>query len=192
VGPGQPLFEIGVYRLSPDDWYAELESRITQREQEFTETAWPFLGRQPSAEEHDRFRCTANEWARGIERVYGGWQYNETVGWVRLYWDGPGPVVKGYLWHVGYKKVNSGPRRRFQRGFIPFPFIYGEAVNNKVLEEWFDDRQTDREIYKQLRQGLVQIVARDGELPGRHLDLSMFDAVGPTVRWQGLIVASDS
>ncbi|HSH61668.1 MAG TPA: hypothetical protein VK988_18875 [Acidimicrobiales bacterium] len=41
-------------------------------------------------------RLRANTWARYVERPYG-WQYNEVLAWVRLLWDGPGPVFKGYL-----------------------------------------------------------------------------------------------
>ena len=181
---------MAIYRLSRQIWQTELEGRIGRREQEFTELYWPFTEqRPPTAEGQAQFRRTANAWARGVERVYGGWTYNEVVGWVHLYWNGPGPVVKGYLWQVGHKSVDSRPRRRFQRGFIPFPFIYGEAANNKVLEEWFNETQTDSAIYEQLRDALMQIVGSDGELPGRHLDLSIFDVVAPKIRWRDVLFA---
>jgi hypothetical protein len=175
------IFEVAVYRVAPDAWAADTTRRVEAREEAYL-AAWFDYGKEPSANN----RMRANSIARYIERPYG-WQYNEVIGWVRLLWDGPGPVIKGYLWQVGKKTVEGGEaRRRYQRGFIPFPFVYGEPIY-KVVEEWFDASQTDSEIYEQLRAGLMRIVDRNGDLPGRHIDLRIFDAVAPYLRWHELL-----
>lgn len=124
--------------------------------------------------------------ARAIEQPYA-WQYNEIVGWVRLRWDGPGPVVKGYLFPV----ATWGPgglreKRHFRRGFKAFPFDYGDPTW-KVLEEWFDASDSDADIYERLRDALLAITAEDRYLRRRHVDLRTFDAVAPHVRWRELI-----
>ncbi len=140
------------------------------------------IGKEPTRT--DRIR--ANSFARYVERPYG-WQYNEIIGWVRLLWDGPGPVIKGYLWQVGKKTLDGGEaRHRYQRGFIPFPFVYGKPLY-KVLEEWFDSTQTDLQVYEQLRAGLLRIVDRNGALPRRHIDPEVFDTLAPQVRWRRLL-----
>ena len=34
------------------------------------------------------------------------------IAWVRLRWDGPGPVSKGYLWQVGRETIGGLPEVR--------------------------------------------------------------------------------
>lgn len=179
------VFEVAVYRVAPDVWAADSAERVEATERDHI-AVWLDRGKTPTAE--DKMR--ANMYARYAERPYG-WQYNEVVGWIRLLWDGPGPVVKGYLWQVGKKTLRGGePRRRYQRGFIPFPFVDGEP-QRKVLEEWLSPGLTDGEIRAQLRRALLQIVAPDGDLPRRYIDLSVFDALAPYVRWRALLKLED-
>ena len=173
------VFEVPIYRVEPQAWKADIFKRVQAKEEALAVQL--FDGREPTEEERDR---TSNS-ARYAVYAYG-WQYNEVVGWVRLLWDGPGPVIKGYLWRVG-KKTFAGwePRARYQRGFKPFPFFGGEAY--KVLEVWARDDDKDEKIYERLREQLVAVVLPAGELPRRHIDLSIFDVIGPLVRWRQLL-----
>jgi len=175
------VFELAVYRVDRGAWERDASLRIEAREKASLTTLLD-LGKEPSA--HDRSRV--KELALHVECPYD-WQYNEVIGWIRLMWDGPSPVIKGYLWQVGKKTLQGGAsRRRYQRGFIPFPFVYGEPLF-KVLEEWFDRGQTDLQIYEQLRTGLIRVVGATGYLPRRHLDLRVFDALAPHVRWRAML-----
>lgn len=83
------------------------------------------------------------------------------IAWVRLRWDGPGPVSKGYLWQVGRETIGGLPevRARYRRGFTPFPFVFGDPLY-KVLEEWFVDSESDHEIYQQIREGVARTVPK--------------------------------
>lgn len=173
------VFDVPVYRVAPEAWEADALKRV--RAKEVALAVQLFDGREPAEEE----RARTSTWARYAEYPYG-WRYNEVVGSVRLLSDGPGPVVKGYLWRVG-KKTFGGwkPLARYQRGFKPFPFFGGEAY--KVLEVWASDGDKDEEIYDRLRGQLVAVVLPEGELPRRHIDLSVFDVIGPLVRWRQLL-----
>lgn len=135
-----------------------------------------------SAAEQERLRMQASY----VERPYG-WQYNEVIGWVRLRWDGPGPVLKGYAWEVGEPGEGMGwkPRRSFRRGFTPFPFGGGDPIH-KVLEIWFE-METDDQIYDGIRRALLGLTDRGEHFHRRHLDLSIFDVVGPQIRWRELM-----
>jgi hypothetical protein len=173
----KPLFEIALYRLDWESWTADVRRRISARVEASLSGYF-----EPS--EADRAHEAAlAEW---YERPYS-WQYNEVVGWIRLLWDGPGPVVKGYLFSVGVVAAGGlREQRRFQRGFVAFPFVYGYP-SWKVLEQWFDSTDTDSEIYEKLRETLCHITSGRDSLSKRHLDLGAFDALGPYIRWRHLI-----
>jgi hypothetical protein len=117
-----------------------------------------------------------------------GWDYNEIVGWVRLVWDGPGSVIKGYLWQVGETQLgHHRARRRIARGFKPYPFVFGEVANNKVVEVWAASSDSNADLFARLRDQLLRITGRGGELPGRHVDLRIFDSLGPRLPWRALV-----
>lgn len=175
------LFEIPVYRITEDAWVEDVSARTAQ---------WAEADLQRRADHGlpitDHTRHEAEMWARYAERVYG-WRYNEVIGWVGVLWDGPGPAIKGYLWQVGKPTLIAWePRRRYQRGFHPFPF-FGGVPTNKLFELWVHHDDSDSAVYHRLREELANVVARDGDLPRRHIDLSAFDTTGPHVRWRHLL-----
>lgn len=132
------LFELPIYRISEDDWLADISARIGRRVN-IAMQQYLGSGHEPidADREHARF------FAAQIERP-NGWDYNETVGWVKLKHDGLSPLIKGYLWLVGRTdRRDDRPRTQFRRGFTPFPFRY----EGKVLECWFSDDQSNSEIF---------------------------------------------
>jgi hypothetical protein len=182
------VFEIAVYRIGPEAWEKDVATRIEARDQAARVGAERAgLPVTPLADDGTNSEIHPDPFTLWIERPYD-WQYNEIIGWVRLLWDGPGPVVKGYLWQVGKATIGGGgeARHSYRRGFIPHPFIYGEPLY-KVLEEWFDEEQSDKEIFQQLRTGLLNIVGKNGSLPRRYIDVDIYDSVGPHIRWRELL-----
>ena len=180
--PERDLFEIAIYRVAEDDWSRDLRERLERRREALL---------RPMAEKgmpiHEKDRIWADSLARHAEKVYG-WNYNEVIAWVRVIWDGPGPVIKGYMWQVANPHADESKvfRKQYRRGFTPFPFLGGMPVY-KVMENWVLDDQTDSEILQDVREGLVTIVGPEGPLPGRHIDLRAFDGVGPLLRWRRLV-----
>ena len=166
------LFEIAIYRVDPVAWEADTSARLARR--------MPPAGRTKGVNEPS----APDAFAMRAERPYE-WQYNEIIAWVRLRTDGPGRVVKAYCYEVA-SRVGWGeltPRTRYQRGFKPFPFAYGDPFA-KVFELWIEDDWTDQQIYASLVQKFKELVAKAGWFPGRYLDLRAFEAVGPYVRWR--------
>jgi len=137
----------------------------------------------PTAADRQRADQQA-QWTEGRQ----AWGYNEVVAWVSLLHDGPGRVIKGYASVVGKNTFDglNRPRSRYQRGFKPYPFVWGYPMM-KVLEEWFDKRLTDTAIHEQLRTALLQVTLEDGVLKRRHVDLTAFDQIAPHVRWNDLM-----
>jgi hypothetical protein len=179
------MFEVPVYRVTPDAWQKDATERIRRYAeadvQRRADCGLPVT-------DHDRLR--ADMWARYAERVYC-WRYNEVIAWVGLLWDGPGPVIKAYLWQVGKPTPEAWePKRRYQRGFHPFPF-FGGVPANRAFEVWAHRDDSDYAIYERLRDRLSDIVAARGDLPRRHIDLTAFDRIGPHVRWRRLVGLDD-
>lgn len=91
---GKLLFELPVYRVSPDRWHRE------------------------KGEVADRFRrmYEIDDDLPGIKWAVHGevpFQYNQAIGWLRVIWDGPGPAIKAYAYRMR--------GRRFGQDFKPRP-----------------------------------------------------------------------
>jgi hypothetical protein len=179
----ETLFEIAIYRIDQESWSRTAQERIEISVQA-TLDSWSRSGIEPDADARKR----AERMARFAERPVE-WEYNEIISWVRLVWDGPGPVIKGYAWQVGHSGYDGSfaPRKRYQRGFKPHPFVGGDPFM-KVIENWFNDDLSNHEIYDRLRGSLIELVAlKGGDFPGRFIDLQSFDTLGPYIDWRTLI-----
>ena len=81
------LFEIAIYRVDKESWSQSAQGRID-------------AGVRKALDEWSRFVIEADADARKrAERMVRfnerpvEWEYNEVMAWLRLVWDGPGPVV---------------------------------------------------------------------------------------------------
>ena len=93
------LFEIPVYRVSPDDWLEEVERFAAKARAAYLRQV-P-VGQEPnprSVEHFERMLLASN----GYNVPY---EYNQVVGWVRVEWDGPGPFIKAYAYKIPQKSV---------------------------------------------------------------------------------------
>jgi hypothetical protein len=178
----ETLFEIAIYRVDPESWTRSAFERIEERKQTYLE------GLIRSGFDIDTWTIEqAERMIRFNERPVD-WEYNEVIAWLRLVWDGPGPVIKAYSWQVGHARFDGSIkfRSRYQRGFKPYPFVGGDPVH-KVFEDWFHQRQPNREIFEQLRESVTYVVGPKGDFPGRYIDLQSFDTVGPHVNWRAIM-----
>ena len=165
----QYLFEIGVYRLSLDAWLEERERERSQAVRRMTTQGATERSAEAAASWGVRYQC---------------WEYNQIVGWIRLLWDGPGPVVKAYLWQVGVSAHRA--QRRFDHRFRPFPFLSGNP-SHKLFEEWFDRDTPDADIYRRLLAQLRRTTKPGGDVERMHVDLEAFETVGPHTGWAAAI-----
>lgn len=115
---GRLLFEIPVYRTSPAAWRDEVDEAVQRFEQLSAHT-------DPSKKHEHALALAA------IDRGYQSPAYNQVVAWLRLVRDEPGPVVKGYAYHVS--------QRRIVRKFKPRVYNW----QGKVLEVWFTEAYSE-------------------------------------------------
>jgi hypothetical protein len=178
----ETLFEIAIYRIDPERWSRDATARIKTYKDKYLDSATRNgIVIDAWTEDH------AEKLSRFAERPFD-WDYNEVMGWLKIIWDGPGPLLKGYVWQVGHASFDGTlkVRHRYQRGFKPHPFVGGDPYF-KAIEVWFDARQSNEEIFDELREGIMHIVGPNGDFPKRHLDLRAFDNVGPFLDWRTLV-----
>lgn len=178
------FFEIAAYRLSEDDWYADIERQVAESVARSVVVDARF-GHASTDEDVRRARSLALASVRPT-----GWDYNEVVAWLRLHAVGGGHV-KGYLWQVAHRQADGSLlTARIRKGFKPYPFEFGYPVH-KVVESLYYD-EPDEEIYAALRNDLIQLTRRGEILHRRHLDLRAFDALGPVTAWRTLLGLRES
>lgn len=166
IESGQLLFEVPVYRTSPAAWHNEVNESIHRLEQSSIHT--------DPIKRHGHALELAS-----LERGYQSPAYNQVIAWLRLVWDEPGPVVKGYAYQV--------PQQRILRNFKPGRYNW----RGKVLEAWFtrDDSSTD--IAAEIREGIVDTCSMGKVFYRRHIDLEAFDSLAPHLNWRNLLGLQD-
>ena len=112
-----------------------------------------------------------------LEARFGApWQFNQIVGWARLYALGTQLRADGWL-AIGKRFVSSPVRKRIE--------FYGNLVE-------FDAREGDSSVLaSRLRAELLDAVRemRRGRL---HLDLRVFDRLAPLVDLRAIVAAASS
>lgn len=164
---GKCFYDIPVYRLPEKKYNAGMKKDIDQKmlgefEQD-RETRADFYERNP-----DRKLWIENHlWKR-----YGGaWQFNEIVGYVRLYIDGN--QILGEYWQTDAKRLVRTRRKLF---------VY--STHKIVPERELPFNGTNKDIYQEILDYLSDIRI---ELKGRLVDTSVFERIGPHVNWQAVV-----
>jgi hypothetical protein len=114
---------------------------------------------------------------RALESVIaesgGVWQFNQIVGWLRLFVEGR--TIGCHIWRIDAKRI--GRRMRNKRLQL--------ATFSDVLGAWFPDGSS-KEIFDELLKRLTDIA---GEPPylNRHVDLDVFRRIGPFIDWRSIL-----
>jgi hypothetical protein len=159
---GHLLFEVPVYRISKAAWHNEVNESVQQFEQSSSHT--------DPIKRHDHALALA-----ALDRGYQSPTYNQVIAWLRLVWDGPGPVVKGYAYRV--------PQQRIVRNFKTGRFNW----RGKVLEVWFTRDDTSKEIAGEIRKSIVDTSKKGNIFYLRYIDLEAFDSLAPHLDWRNLL-----
>lgn len=162
------LFEIPIYRVSPDDWEADVSARVAHR----IEVGRQMGDSQLGAAHQQNMEALA----RRIECPFE-WRYNEIIAWLRIRWDG-GTAIKTYAWRVR--------RERYRRGFVPHPFV-DEYPLDKVTEMWVEGAIDNATLTAELRADLASLSEPAGEFAGRYVDLEIFDTIAPHLDWSSIL-----
>jgi hypothetical protein len=148
--------------MSPAAWHNEVNESVQRFERLSSHT-------DPITRHEHALRLAA------LERGYQSPAYNQVIAWLRLVWDGPGPVVKGYAYRVSQQRIvrNIKPRRFNWQG--------------KVLEAWFTRDDTSKEIAAEIRSSIVDTSNKGNIFHRRYIDLEAFDSLAPHLDWRTLL-----
>jgi hypothetical protein len=121
--------------------------------------------------EQASYATEAEAWCTAAEITHAhSWHYKEVVGWVSV--QGYHDVVKMYLWWTTATRLVRRPLHR------------QVEANGTLSEIWIRHGDEDRLIRENVRQGLIDALAADGQARGRHADLRAFDAISPHLDWR--------
>lgn len=161
----QYIFDIPVYRLTSDEFNSEIDIQIAKRIARLI--SYDSQRRPLSREIKERERHLA------IAESGGPWQFNQIIGWLRLFTEGR--TVGGHLWWANAKRLNR--RMRHKRLYL--------LTTGDVLGAWFPD-QSSKEIFEILLERLSDM-ATGRPSKNRYVDLESFRRVGPFIDWSGLL-----
>jgi hypothetical protein len=160
------LFEVPVYRTSVEKWAQLLEeTRHT--------VAVAYMRQWPQASEQSLTRHVQGYLsAVGLDAP---WLYSQVIAWVRVVWNGPGPVIKAYAHRI--------PHQRIPVNFKTDRYDY----LGKIFESWFHDDDSSNQIYSTVRSQLSKTVGTSGIFRQRFIDLEAFDTVSQHLNWRTAI-----
>lgn len=154
------FFDVPVYRLNADTYYAQKEEKI---EKELSHT-WRNFSPPAEVLENDR-----ESRERYFEEKYGSWEFNEIIGYIRLYFFGT--QVRGEYYSAEGKRVSLGRHR-----------VFKFKAWNLGVEKQIWGNPSNAEIYTAIDQYLDRC---QKELRhGRHIDRRHLDTLGPHINWR--------
>lgn len=164
------FFEIPVYRCSPEKYEEELKAIYEEIVQHFQ-----FICRD--LPEYDYTQSVQ----RSFERRYYGYEYNEVVGWIRLYIFGK--QIRGIHHFETNLEDRNVYKKRLTRGIRKKRFGESEkAFELTIDKEWESD-----EIFSELLQELERLNKTETPFPKRYFDLEQLKNAGPFINWRKLV-----
>ena len=158
------FLDVPVYRLSKDRYYNDMDEYIQKQiysgHPNHIATMKEFHRKNPDQK-------LASE--QRLRNYYGGaWDFNEIVGYIRLYFFGT--QIRGEYWGVNAKRIVKTRKKTF------------EYKTSKLAPEidlsWETDSST---IFSRILQYLEDC---SKELKGRFIDMGNLQVIGPHVDWK--------
>jgi hypothetical protein len=160
------ILELPIYRCTEEQHYAEQEDRY-ELAAEHVHAAYRALGERPEKEKV--LADHRNDWFR---REGMPWDFNQIVGWIRLYtWTGN---IRGYLFFAS-ERITKVMRRK------KFITKRGNFIKIRVFPE-----QSNEEILTTLKTTILAKVAEHTRLHRFYVDMGVLDVLGPHIDWIGL------
>ena len=161
------LFDLPIYRLSEDDYYAQRDAHVDR-----IMTENPLANTPIKPSEAVRLDPQDAAFVSHLRHKYGGpWQFNEVVGYLRL--PVLGSQVRAEHWLVCCKRVSKSRTKIIELRSLKF-----------VPETELPSRGANPDIFAAV---LRHIDACEKHLPRRFLDTSQLNLLGPHLDWRGLI-----
>lgn len=158
------FFEIPVYRTREQTFYQEREKRI----EKYLDDLVKRNGGITREQSPDTFLYAEER----LRQQYGAWNFNQAIGWIRLYILGD--QIRGEYWFIDSKQIRYNITRK--------QFFW----QGKAFELFFFPYQSSSDIYKEICDSLEQL-RLEKPFKGRFIDLSSFYNIGSFVDWRRVI-----
>ncbi len=158
------FFEIAIYRCPQEQHFAELRKR-------WDKVLWEVFGRFGNTREaarHHYERLEQHLW----EKSGGPWEYNQAVGWIRLFVLGS--QIRADYYFTAAKRITRSPGPRHFRYEL------------KAFELTFYPEDSNAHILQEIRTEFDRVM-KERPFKGRFLDIEAFDNVARYIDWRGLI-----
>jgi hypothetical protein len=158
----QYFFDLPVYRLSAEQYYAERDAYIKRI---IFRTGTP---EAPDLQQRDKASPRINAAFRNhLTEKYGGWEFNEIIAYIRLHFLGS--QIRGEYFAVDRKRI---VRTRTK----PFDYKTWKLAPAIDIEQPCGTREVLGAIQRYIQ-------ACKSELPQRFIDTSSFDKLAPHIDW---------
>ena len=159
------IFDIAVYIMDEDVYYHEMNKRVDDYlHKTFISQG---LTRQKAPEIFDYA-------ADRIRKSFGGpWEFNQVVGWVRLYAEHS--HIGAHLWWVQSKRLQRKMNKMF----------YLTTPSNLLATHFYSEDDSAKIFGDTL--SAIRGLSKDKAWRKRHVDLEAFVRVGPYINWRELL-----
>jgi hypothetical protein len=163
------IFDIGVYSVTAEKFFAGRDKKLQEHFNLLNKASLPDLPiRSPTSN---------NEFDRGVryrfESKYGGWQFTQVVGWIRLFplrWQ-----LRGEYWFVNAERIDIHMnRKKFE--------YFGKAFELTC----FTGQESSIDIFREIKEGIEKL-KDEKPFKGRFIDMEPFINIGTFVDWRKLI-----
>ncbi|KPL70083.1 hypothetical protein ADN00_18745 [Ornatilinea apprima] len=165
---GLKLFEIPIYRLSPDDFDKELERIESEFKDEITFcTSHELANLAP--EKITEFETQADYWL-SINPISRSYLYNDIIGYIQLLCDGT--RIRAEYWWINKKRILRDPKNKLFR------------YRDKLFEFYILSNSTNESISKQILKSFENI-KKDNRFKKRYFDLETVENLVYFIDWLG-------
>lgn len=162
------VFDIAIYSV-PSEKFFSIRQKKLQEHFDFLNEASSDLPKM-SPDSNDEFDRNMKN---SFNRRYGGWQFTQVVGWIRLF-----PLrkqMRGEYWFVDANRIDVHMNKRnFEYCGKAFELTY------------FTGEETSIEIFCQIKRRLEEL-KNENPFKRRYVDMETFINIGAFVNWRGLI-----
>lgn len=164
------FFEIPVYRCSPERFEEETKELFDVINQQFKHHKRILKVQEMDPKFVNRFRGQ-----------YYGYEYNEVVGWIRLFVSGD--QIRGKYFYEASTNGRNKPKQRLNRNLRKKCF----ADFDKAFELTIDPDLSSSEILDLLIEELQAVNKRVKPFRNRYIELEPLQNIGSFVNWRRLM-----
>lgn len=117
-----------------------------------------------------------------FQRYYYQFEYNEVIGWIRLYIFGT--QIRGHYFFESDPKNPDSWKKRINKGIRKKKFV---GFENKAFELSVYKEQNSQEIFNALLQELKQLNKNEKPFIKHYFDLEQLKNIGQFVDWRMLV-----